>query len=202
MLLWLPLFLAAPMISAQVADVQFCALQVTVKSPQGELVSGVPVAARADGGGYQFNVRSDTLGVARICDVPVGSTIDVSVGDDHCSTIVHDVNPLWRTTRFITVTYQRCDSKEMQLGFCHILIRVRDTNNRPISGVTWSETDNPRLVQGSLTSDTLGRIFASVLWRVAPAGVLEKRGYAQQDLILKCDPKTSVGERTVTLGVR
>ena len=82
-------FGCAQVLSAQAAqDSEYCAFQVFVRSPTGQPLSGVSVSAawRRDNSPFA-TVKTDADGIARICDGPIGTRIDIHVGNGPCGAV-------------------------------------------------------------------------------------------------------------------
>jgi len=190
--------LIASQLSAQATADPYCAFEILVRSPDGAPLAHIPVAARRDGITFEANTETDARGIARICDSPLDSSIDIHVGENKCSVTVHSVYPIWRETRSIFVTLQTCRTREM-LGYCHLLLRVRDEENRPLPNVRLDVADTSGDVQGTTSSDEFGRIFTAISWRTTSHGMLERPGYSKTPIVLECNPETSTSEKVITL---
>ena len=135
----------------------YCAFEVAVKAPFGKPLSGVPVTL-VKGNQSVVEVTTSPAGLARICDSPV-EVVSVIIGSDICgSVVVRNVTSRWPKTERIDVIYAErpCD----HLGIvqqCQLLLRIIDTNGRPVAGAVFVGSHGSR--EGSKSSDDRGRLF-------------------------------------------
>jgi hypothetical protein len=184
------------------SQVSYCAFEVTVRSPEGDPVSGAPVAALAQDGKTIGLASTDKQGVARVCDAPAELT-DIRVGGRLCGAVtLHYMTPYWLETRHVVVTYKNCNGEEFApMGGCSLTIRLRDQEGHPLEGVLFDDP-NERAKKRAQTrlSDWFGRIFRFTDYGDTLSGRFLKDGYVPQNFTEQCgsgDPKRA--ERTVVL---
>jgi len=178
-----------------------CVFEVSVKSPNGRAASGVPVSWSDDSSGFEYKSGTNQQGLAHFCDPPVLPRFTVRIGRNICAVTVHNVPSPWKEVRRIHVVYQDCETQEM-FGFCHVLLRLRDRQKQPLSGVRLALQPPQPEIQGTFISDSLGRIYLSIALSTVGDGLLRKDGYSDQALKLECDPKSSTIEKTETLDAK
>ena len=188
----------AGVVSSAAPEPSACSFEVVVKSPTGIPVSSSPVVWTSDSPGFEYRNTTNEFGVARLCDPPIKVRLSIRVGYSACAVTIQGLLPVWGRVRRIPVTFPDCRSQEM-IGFCHILLRVKDVQDQPLSGVTLELQPYIPTIQGSFITDDYGRMFLSVAWRVTGKGVLRRNGYVDQAVGLECDPKSSVSEKSETL---
>lgn len=196
----------ADRLSAQVPqDSQYCAFEVSVTSPTGQPLSDVSVSAATRRSDSPFTtIKTDRDGIARICDAPIRTRIDIHVGNGPCGAVaIRDVYPWWLTTRRVHVTYERCVPRDYFYSFpkvCHLVIRVRDESGKPLPGVRLTLASAHQDNEGTLISDQFGRIFQVIHHGETLRGSLEKSGYASAQVTFECRPTGEVeNEEVVTL---
>lgn len=206
---WLPIFglaawLAAAISTSQLSaqTVEYCAFEITVKSPEGAPVPGVSVSASSDGARPFARVVSNGEGVARICDSPVSSNVSISAGGGGCGEVtVRNLHPLWLETRRVYVTVQKCLQPEnLFANECRFVVRVRDVHNTPVPGVRLTAPEVSQGGSDTAVSDRFGRIFRVVPLHKTFAGTLEKDDYVPREITLECGPRSAYeDEQTVVL---
>jgi len=188
--------IALPRASAQTVVLPYCAYEVLVRSSANKPRDRVEVTAVSDGSKFQASTTTDINGLARFCDPPLDSYVDIQIGVRRCFVTVNRVYPLWRKTRRLLITYQPCASDGGQ-GLCRFVVRVRDPQDHPVADARLSG----KFLQGMLVSDELGRIFASLPWRIVVDANLERIGYVSERVPLECGPEL-IAERVVVLKVQ
>jgi hypothetical protein len=189
------------LIAAAQTTTSYCTFEVKVKSPTGLPIAGIAVEGTNPAFGFSTKAVTDRAGAVRFCDAPLEASIDFKVGEGQCSVTVHDIGPLWAETRELSVTYQECKQKEM-IGFCHIVLRVRDGEGHPVLGVKLSLPTVHGAGQGTTITDEFGRILRTMSWRAVADGTLIKAGYQEEAVTLQCDPNKATSERIVTVRSR
>jgi hypothetical protein len=164
----------------------YCAFRVRVAAPSGALESGLPVAMVRDNRTTLFEAATDSNGVARFCDAPVGA-VDIVVGVDLCgSVVVRQVKAEWPSTREIFVTYAKtfCDHLGVA-GDCHVLARIEDESGHPLAGARMEPRGTPPNAT-SRVSDQFGRLFLSVKRGERVEGLIVKDGFEPTDFSRLC----------------
>jgi len=197
---WLGAATSTSRLSAQTTE--YCAFEITVKSPEGASVPGISVSASSDGARPFARVVTNEEGVARICDSPVSSNVSISAGGGGCGEVtVRNLYPLWLETRHVYVAVQKCLQPEnLFSNECRFVVRVRDVHNAPVPGVRLTAPDSYQGGSGTAVSDRFGRIFRVVPLHKAFAGTLEKENYVPGEVTLECGPRSGhEDEQTVVL---
>jgi hypothetical protein len=116
---------------------QWCMFEITVRTTGGAIAPGVPVVAFLSDGSVLAETISDSTGVARVCDAPWPSLIQVSVGplgERACGQVrVRHLYPLWKTTRAVHVIYDACFLPEFyRPNRCNYVLRL-DEGGQPLA---------------------------------------------------------------------
>jgi hypothetical protein len=132
--------------------------------------------------------RSDSEGIARICDVPRFTRVDINVGNGPCGNVtVRNLYPLWLITFRVSVTYELCAGHDLFLApLCHLVVRVRDQRGKPLPDAGLTLPSKPEHDEGTLISDRYGRIFRVIHRGEMLRGSLEKQGYAAAQVAFEC----------------
>jgi hypothetical protein len=173
---------------------QYCAFDVRVSSPAGTPLDGIPVAViQQNGKEFGSEVRTDTLGLAKLCDSPMGR-VSIIVGLDICGLVtIRNISPSWPDTKQLRVTYkpEHCNHFGPAAPSCTILLRILDNDARPIPDAMWK----PEGKSGrSTSSDEFGRIFQSVDVGRVLLGILTGHGFAPINVSVPC---VADGERLI-----
>jgi hypothetical protein len=196
----------ADRLSAQVAqDSQYCAFEVSVRSPTGQPLSDVSVSAATRRSDSPFaTVKTSSDGIARICDIPMRTRIDIHVGNGPCGAVtIRDLSPWWLTTQPVHVVYEPCVPRDYVYSFpslCYLVIRIRNESDKPLPGVRLTLASTHQDDKGTLVSDQFGRIFQMIHHGETLRGSLENSGYASAQVTFECKPRSEVeNEEVVTL---
>ena len=190
--------------SAQETEPQYCAFEVSIRSPTGQPLSDVSVSAATRLSSSPFaTVKSGTDGIARICDVPIGTRIDIHVGNGPCGAIVvRDLYPWWLTNERVNVTYDPCVPRDFSYSFpkrCYLIIRVRNERDKPLPGARLTLASNNQDDNGTLLSDQFGRIFRLIHHGETLGAFIEKDGYISVRVELECKPGSAVENEKIVI---
>jgi hypothetical protein len=191
--------------TAQLASAQsynsVCEIEVTVKTHSGTPLKGAPlVVTRTGASAVESKAVTNSAGVARICDPPMDTPLDVYVGRGaSCSVTINHVIPSWAMPRHFEVILDICTYNSLS-KLCDYALRVRDEEGKSVSGVDLVVPANSEgVVRSQPRSDDLGRIFATVLNQRIIDVTLRKFGYEDNPTMLYCEEKTFAKEVFVTL---
>ncbi len=180
---------------------EYCAFQVTVRSPSGTPVRSVLVEElKQDTDELVAQASTDQHGVARICEAPSVGLVKIRVGGKLCgSAVVAYLKPYWMSTRDVHLTYENCQGEEwFPLGGCGLTIRVRDETNAPLPGVQFETADRqPKQRAQTSTSDAFGRIFRFMNYGDVLEGRIEKPGYISATVSDECRRGSSTDREQV-----
>lgn len=155
-LLCMLLRLAAPLAIGQT----YCAFTVTVKSPSGKSLAGVPVGFIRNGKSEITEGITSRNGEVRYCDAGL-EPIDVVVGETTCGqVVVRNVYARWPDPKRVLVLYDPgpCPSPFTSTA-CQILFRVTDQAGNPIEGARLISTPAEK---SSTASDKHGRLYLTL----------------------------------------
>ena len=153
----------------------YCAFEVSVRSPEGAPLVGIPVALIQGHKTSYLEATTDSHGIARLCDAPV-DPVDIVAGIDLCGSVaIRSVSFQWPQTQRLSLTYVQnwCD----HLGIAperQVILRVVDEQGRPLEGALFE--GSPSGVRKSGASDALGRLFFIAKPREVLDGMVVKRG--------------------------
>lgn len=184
----------------------YCAFEVVVKSPSNTPAANIEVTASVGINSKPFATRvTDTDGIARICDVPMGTRISVDAhADGGCGAVtVRGLTALWMETRRVFMTFQPCSTGDFYWpSTCHLLLRVRDDQDHAVLGAKLMLAGPETVSQpgSTLVSDSFGRIFQVLRSQETLRGHIDKRGYDPADVLFECRKLNSpVDERRIVL---
>ena len=176
----------------------YCAFEIKVSSPTGSPLEGVPVAMiQRDNKEFGREVRTDHNGRASLCDAPM-QQVTIIVGFDMCGAVaIKGILASWPVTEHLFLTYEpRGCNHFTPPASCTILLRLRDEQNRPVSGATWITGQGPT----ESRSDEYGRIFNSVPEGGKLEGLVSKDGYSAVKISESCTHDGDYAiERRVTI---
>jgi hypothetical protein len=168
-------------VSVPVASGQtpYCALEVTVRSPSGHKMPGIPVLIGQGNKSVFAETKTGKNGIARICDAPL-AFVDVVVGFSVCGSVtVRSVAATWPYTRKVGVTYVKDSCPEFIFtDQCLALLRIQDDQGHPLSGA--------RFDQERGVSDNFGRLFQPVKCGEKIEGTILKEGFTPARLSEEC----------------
>ena len=176
----------------------YCAIEVRVESPDRSPKPNINVEAEG-APSFKSSTKTDQTGVARFCDTPIDTLIDIRVGQGRCAVTFHAVDSTWRKPARLLAVYESC-FPERVMGVCDVILKVRDNNDQPLPDVKLTVPDG-RVLKGTFLSDPLGRIFTLIRWHTTVVGKLEKPGYEATAIILDCPSEKSVIEKIIQLNV-
>jgi hypothetical protein len=186
---------------AQSADRPYCAVEVTVKKPNGEPLRGTSVmVTRSSESTTESEAVTDSAGSARICDVPMDVPLDVYISRGaSCSVTINQVIPRWASPRHFTVIFDFCPYNSLN-GLCDFILRVRDEEGKPISAANLVvRDDGSSVVRSAQRSDDRGRIFVTARNQRIIDVTVRKLGYTDEPIKLYCEERTFAKEMNVTL---
>lgn len=178
-----------------------CSYEILVTTPVRAPAWNIPVSASTKEGTGAGRTTTDIHGLARICDAPIDTPVDIRIGDGGCAVTVANVYPLWLETRHVEVIYEPCSSEELFFSqSCFFVLRIRDEGGAPLSGVLIKPDAVGTENRENFLSDQYGRAFRSLKWRSSFDATLEKSGFESTHFKLTCDSTSEVRrERIVTL---
>jgi hypothetical protein len=169
------------------AAMPYCAFEIKVIRPSGLAADKIAAGISKDGHALSESL-TDSRGIARICDAPVGP-VDVFAGFAPCDFVtVHSVKPFWLRTKTVTVVYDGSSCSEFSPAptACHFLLRVRDESGRPVEGAEFRE--NGAFAPGvAAISDQFGRLFRVIDNAGILQGAVTKKGYDAAAFARQCD---------------